>query len=219
MHIQTNCFGVSLTTEVHHLLQDNIAAIFNNYSDAVSVSISSILDIVKHTLPASITNNGLDVPRLIQLAQNTTPDFTIGDIFSRWHLLPSVDDQYGIYLHHLLDEDKRWPHDHPWNFISLVIEGQYDEFVLQKSVEKNPIFKKITRTNQDEGIFRSSTTTHFTEVTDVDGAWSIILREPVSRLWGFHTDKQWMEWSKYVDSDLYSIIEGEIKRRPPTILE
>jgi len=212
MSLPANCFGISLTPEMHTMLQDNLAAIFSSSNGDVSVPISSILDLVKHTLPKSITCKEFDVPRLIQLARCTTPDFTIGDIFFRWHLIHCADDQYGIYLHHILDEDKRWPHDHPWNFISLVIEGKYDEFVFLKSAGKTPTFAKSVRTIHDGGVFRSASTAHFTEVSAEGGAWSIVLREPMSRSWGFRTEKEWVQWSEYVDSDLYTIHAGGTRR-------
>jgi hypothetical protein len=49
-------------------------------------------------------------------------------LFKRWSIaLPCG---WSIKLHHLLRPDyDRCPHDHPWNFWSLILWGGYEEII------------------------------------------------------------------------------------------
>lgn len=61
------------------------------------------------------------------------PDFVIGDASNpylyRWHLLPK-NRWLNVYLHRFLrDDDDRALHDHPWPFVSVVLNGTYREIL------------------------------------------------------------------------------------------
>jgi hypothetical protein len=44
----------------------------------------------------------------------------------RWFLIPP-NRTCNIYLHRFLGSDDPTPHDHPWNFVSIVLSGSYIE--------------------------------------------------------------------------------------------
>lgn len=71
-------------------------------------------------------------------------------------------------------DDKRFMHDHPWHFITVVVRGSYTD---------------VSANGRDTlGVgsvrFRRATHSHYVEV-DKRGAWSFLLCSMPVRHWGF----------------------------------
>jgi hypothetical protein len=111
---------------------------------------------------------------------------------------------FGIYLHtiHRPDEDRHL-HDHPWNFISLVLSGAYSE---NRSVDR---FSPRLRKRWSVARFRAEDAHEIFYVTGPNGhalngpneqdvCRTLVLVGRRRRDWGFHTEDGWVLWSEYL---------------------
>jgi hypothetical protein len=106
-----------------------------------------------------------------------------------YSLLPSV------FLHEMRrDDDDRALHDHVANNISIVLRGGYIEYT-----EEHP--EGLWRW-PGSIIFRRATLLHRLELM-VPGrpSWSIWIRGPRRREWGFQCGDRWVPWYKFVDAN------------------
>lgn len=122
------------------------------------------------------------------------PHFIIGGkenpYMLRWFLLPR-NKWFTIYLHKFLrDDDDRALHDHPWNFLSFMLKGSYDE------VTDNGI---VSRTSPSFA-FRRAEHRHRVILTS-DHCWTIVIRGKVIREWGFWCPKGFVHWKDFTASD------------------
>lgn len=99
-----------------------------------------------------------------------------------------------IYLHifHRSDSPEA-EHDHPWNFVSIILWRGYFEWV-RYAVEPGS-----TRRRKWPGmiLFRRATHIHRVELVDDKPAVTLMLRGPYVRTWGFWEGWTWTEWKKY----------------------
>lgn len=153
--------------------------------------------------------------RIISIAYRREPDFVIRragqePYLQRWWLIPR-NPVFGVYLHRFLnDDDDRALHDHPWPNVSILLRGGY--------VEVTPLTKR-----QEEGAavmpgrgkrreyfagdikFRGPRSLHRIELLR-DGTgkrvpcWTLFIRGPVVREWGFACPKGWRPWREFVDA-------------------
>jgi len=143
------------------------------------------------------------------------PDFVIGDVAApymrRWYVWPVGRKSRwgGIYLHQICrSEDERAMHDHVgWN-LSIVLRGGYFEHVPGGRIWRGP----------GSVVLRSPTAPHRIEVrqstfqvTYEDPAtgyprkgihperpsWSLWIRGPTVREWGFHCPRGWVPWQQF----------------------
>ena len=96
-----------------------------------------------------------------------------------------------IYLHKILagDADRDY-HDHPWNFVSLLVWGRY--------VEETPGGNRSLRSWVN---WHRATDAHrvalFTRHGKARPVYTIILRGKRTREWGFRTPEGWIPWKEY----------------------
>jgi len=125
------------------------------------------------------------------------PDKTINDKYLlRWHLIPR-NKYFNIYLHKFIGDDDRVYHDHPFHSLSILLKGEYKEFIL-KSIQRNNVFHLCHRKHHKpvKLIFRSALRMHRLEV--IDGpVWTIFITGPRFREWGFNVNGKWIAWHKY----------------------
>lgn len=123
------------------------------------------------------------------------PDLIIGPpdkpYLNRWDLLKIFGWQ--IALHQMLtDDDSRALHDHPSFNISIILRGGYVEYT-----EKHP--EGLWRW-PGEVIFRRASTLHRLELMRPNRpSWSIWIRGPKQREWGFQCADRWVPWYAFVD--------------------
>lgn len=117
----------------------------------------------------------------------------------RWNIIPR-NRLFGIYLHKFMrDDDDRALHDHPWSFLSIMLRGQYVEFTDKGSVLRTA----------GSIAFRRGTHKHRIVLPReiVDGirkpvpCWTIIIKGPVYRKWGFWCPKGFVHWKDFVAED------------------
>lgn len=123
---------------------------------------------------------------------------------------------FKIHKFYLSDDDCL--HDHPWNFVSIILTTGYYEWqeapfdynypdqekgkreILE--IEKygnKKVFKRLYKPGSI--LFRKSTDTHRVELIDGKTAWTIVFTGPRLRKWGFR-DKNWIwhYWREYVSN-------------------
>lgn len=118
---------------------------------------------------------------------------------------------FGIFIHKLCRSDHdRALHDHPWGFVSVVLNGGYREehFVENRVVSyadgdperKYPV-TAYRRNHFLAVLFRPATWRHRV-IIDSKPAWTLVFVGPRRRRWGFwipQWDGQttWCWWAKY----------------------
>ena len=112
--------------------------------------------------------------------------------FQRWMVLDTL--WFKIYLHKLSrsDTDKHM-HDHPWNFISLILKGSYEEFTLKK-----PYWDKFVKKTYSVGsvIKHNHTDAHKITLLTPD-VWTLVFIGSKRFDWGYQTEKGWMSNKEY----------------------
>ena len=90
-------------------------------------------------------------------------------------------------LHHILTDDPEPdPHDHPWDFTSVLLTGGYRDIGPAGPVEHRA----------PAVIARVAETPHRLELLD-GPTWTLVATGPVRRRWGYHTDAGWVDWRRY----------------------
>lgn len=118
----------------------------------------------------------------------------------RWYLFRCR--WFSIRLHHIVLPDvDRWPHDHPWPFVAIVLWGGYDEVHGPAGVAYPARHKRVRRFNR-----HSATDVH--RITRLHrgerGAWTLFLTGREQREWGFTMPDGWMAWHEALARGLTS---------------
>lgn len=83
---------------------------------------------------------------------------------------------FSIRIHHFLrSDDKRFFHDHPWDFTTLILKGQYYDV----SKEKGRVLRKTFHIYHVKAEHK-----HYVEVSK-KGCWTLVFTSRVKRKWGF----------------------------------
>lgn len=77
-------------------------------------------------------------------------------------------------------------HDHPWDYITVILDGGYREVTPDGAMEYGP--PCVLRRRAEDP--------HRIELLG-DSAPTLIATGPVRRRWGFHTDAGWRHWAQY----------------------
>lgn len=105
---------------------------------------------------------------------------------------------FGIYLHHIHRPDREPdPHDHPWWFASLVLTGEYAEFVLP---DKRCHRRTITRRRRRWSL-RCLSRRSAHKVYHVSGPlWTLVVTGPKRGDWGFWNGPRFIPWRDYLNA-------------------
>ena len=112
-------------------------------------------------------------------------DLIAGDYMRRW----TVRTPLGmVRLHHIMRSDNdRHFHDHPFNFISIILRGGYIE---SRPKEPPEIYLP------GNVLFRFAEDLHYLKLLDRD-AWTLVLATNPRRRWGFETEDGWIDAADY----------------------
>jgi hypothetical protein len=102
---------------------------------------------------------------------------------------------FGINLHdiHLPDTDKD-PHDHPWNFVSVVLRGGYGETLYTYDTVRS-VRSKVWR----RGSIHRMRTRSFHHIHKVEpGTRTLVFTGKRSKAWGFQTRTGFVPWQEYM---------------------
>ena len=110
-----------------------------------------------------------------------------GEYMRRYHLKYSK--LTSIRFHHILASDpQRDLHNHPWDFISVILSGGYTEHTPDGSI----------RYDAPCVIRRPAEQFHRLEL---DGdAWTYVVTGRVKQRWGFQTDRGWIPHDQYAQA-------------------
>lgn len=107
----------------------------------------------------------------------------------RWHLLHTPIGR--VMLHKIILSDHDCPHDHPWNFVSIMLSGSYIEY-RYKELANIQVSKHITA---PAVMYRPANWSHRLEVSKP--CWTLVFTSSWRRHWGFWTKAGWLPWKQY----------------------
>jgi hypothetical protein len=117
----------------------------------------------------------------------------------------------GIYLHHICrPDDDRDPHDHPWNFTTIVLRGGYvDERwgVIENGrvmVGLEPCGPGTIRRRQAEHL-------HRVQLAPGRTSWSLVFISPKRRSWGFMTEAGWVHHANYLGAEAVLDLDSDAR--------
>lgn len=138
--------------------------------------------------------------KLLRLLTRRPPDVIIGGpedpYIRRWWVIPR-NRWANIYLHQIMrDDDDRALHDHPWDNVSIVLDGPGYLEVKPSAV--------VARHRGSIVLRRAEAAHRLVLFRDASGApvptWSLFVTGRLRRSWGFHCPKEWRHWKKFVDN-------------------
>ena len=143
-------------------------------------------------LPAFIIRRLVDLTATVA---ERDADFIIGQphdpYMLRWWLTPRKRCLPGVYLHAIMrSDDDRALHDHPWWNVSILLVGGYIEHT-----PNGPIKRRA-----GDVVFRRPAALHRLELNN-GTAWSLFIRGPKVREWGFACPKGWVHWKTFCGVD------------------
>lgn len=101
--------------------------------------------------------------------------------FQRYAILESK--FLSIYIHTFTQPDKdKYEHDHPWDFLLLILKGGYREQSNNIKNRRNPGFLKFIKAEHRHKIV---------ELNEIKSISLAICGER-KREWGYHTDSGWV---------------------------
>jgi hypothetical protein len=115
----------------------------------------------------------------------------------RWHLLRWRGWQLALHKIWRSDDDRAL-HDHRSDNLSVILKGAYLE-VLDPSKPR-----KYRGPGGARVVFRKAETPHRLELP-WGPVWTLWLRWPPHREWGFHCPKGWRHWKEYVAEKDYNV--------------
>jgi hypothetical protein len=123
-----------------------------------------------------------------------------GEYMRRYHLEFTRD--RAIRFHHILASDPGTDlHDHPWDFVSVMLAGAYTEITPSGTVRYEA---PCVITRKAEQLHRLV----------LDGpAWTYVVCGPVRRHWGFATDHGWERWQRHAGAATLAICEPPAARQ------
>lgn len=109
----------------------------------------------------------------------------------RWYLF---DCRFGgVMLHRFFrSDDDRDLHDHPWAFLSIILRGGYNEETSDGLKWYKP----------GSFLFRRADWAHAIRLRPgTEGyVWSLVIKGPIKRQWGFYPPSGWVFWKNYLDA-------------------
>jgi len=102
---------------------------------------------------------------------------------------------FGVYLHFIYLPDVSDPHDHPWNFLSIVLNGEYLE-------EVHVSHQNIIRSWKRWSIHKMSCYSTHRILLVNENTITLVFTGRRKRQWGFQTKNGWVSWHEYIPSEV-----------------
>jgi hypothetical protein len=111
-----------------------------------------------------------------------------------------------IYLHHIIRSDHdRALHDHPWNFVSIILKGGYWEHTDRRQTRERDVRAweakdgtVMTWYQPGDVLRRGAGVRHRLRLPDGKTAWTLVFTTGKLREWGFWLDgDRFCHWKKY----------------------
>lgn len=122
---------------------------------------------------------------------------------------------FGVFVHQILRSDiDRHCHDHPWNFVSVILKGKYREFNLRsvcdedgKPTGEHALELKTYRAG--DIVSHIAEDAHRLEIPEGTTTWTLVFCGRTRREWGFWVGKDWLHWKPYLAWKYGSNAEAE----------
>lgn len=136
---------------------------------------------------------------------------------------------FHLYMHKFHRSDSDDLHDHPWDFISVVLWRGYIEETFIKSPRLvntgyeninnapkalySPLYKYITKRKKriypGQIIFRPATHAHRVELINNKPAYTLLINFGYVRQWGFFTKNYWQHFIGYFNDNKCNTIKTD----------
>lgn len=117
-----------------------------------------------------------------------------GKPYMRRHFVLGQHNQTGgstARYHQILESDRADLHDHPWDFVSVILSGSYVEVTEQDEQEYGP----------GSVLIRTAEQMHRLIVPSRKHVWTYVTLGAPRRRWGFQTEHGWQGWREYLDAE------------------
>lgn len=116
-----------------------------------------------------------------------------GRPYMRRHYLLGAHNKTGgstTRFHEILESDGLDLHDHPWDFVSIILSGSYVETTPDGDEHEYGPGSVLVRTAEQAH-----------RLTLPGGpVWTFVVLGPPRRRWGFHTDRGWVHWREHLNA-------------------
>ena len=99
---------------------------------------------------------------------------------------------FNVFIHQFMKSDDPVCHDHPWNYLTIVLKGGYWEHFIDGTKKwRGPGSIVLSRGNY-----------HWVEIEHPGKTWTLFFRGKKRKDWGFWDEEKgrWVHWKKYLDS-------------------
>ena len=115
----------------------------------------------------------------------------------RWHLIERNSDRGNVYLHLQIASDPERPlHDHPWDNMSVILAGGYDE--IWDQFPDRPGSVVVRELRKGDTVFRKAEEAHRLVLPNVRYAMTLFTTGPKIREWGFWYPDGWHHSAQHV---------------------
>ena len=100
---------------------------------------------------------------------------------------------FNVFLHRFLKSDPDDAHDHPWNYVSWILQGS----LLEKNIEMG---EKISRTQvlkSGNVIKRNAKSFHKLSLWKCDYVITLFFTGPRIKDWGYYVNGEWIQNEEY----------------------
>jgi hypothetical protein len=120
---------------------------------------------------------------------------------------------FGVYIHKFVRSDITWAaHDHPWDFVSVMLKGRYTEFFWPGKPWGDPSSR--VREGLGAVTYRRAEQAHYVVLPPSrEPAWTLILRGRIKREWGFYLQNDPLGWVPHDQFDRGGTIGVEEDRQ------
>lgn len=110
----------------------------------------------------------------------------------RWFVTPR------LYLHHIRQSDNDPdPHDHPWDFTTLILWGGYLNHMYTRGRGARCLLM-VARTKWLHVYDRNAEHCHQVKLSPGRTAWTLVSRGKYRRRWGFIRPTGWVFWREHL---------------------
>ncbi len=96
---------------------------------------------------------------------------------------------FAIKVHKILQSDDACMHDHPWSFLSIILNGRYYEWTPTQEGWCFPA---------GSVLWRPQPWIHRLQLNEGETCTTLVITFKKTRVWGFITPHGWVPWFKYI---------------------
>ena len=125
--------------------------------------------------------------------------------FRRWQILKTS--WFSIYFHGIYrkDDDKHL-HDHPWNYISIILKGSFFEVYQHEGGEQT-----IKCLNAISFIKRKATTFHKIYTLNTPAVYTLFITGKEHKEWGYLVNDKFIQHSEYREKKKSGAFDTHLK--------